>query len=238
MPSSSSAPRLCGARIGGVARFDGELLHLVGFHGASPRRRGGDARRVPDAAQPRARSLARTVLEGAPVHIHDVLPTPTTRLKDATAKSRLPQQPCRAADPRRQRHRRDRCRREEPSSFPEKHVAAAADLRRPGGDRDRERAPVQRDPGGAGAADRDRRRSCASSASRRPTCSRCSTRSSTAAYRLLRRAASSACCSASATACRLVAMPRRQQVAERSLRRRLVPIDPQANFPSRAFASG
>ena len=34
---------------------------------------------------------------------------------------------------------------------------AADDLRRPGGDRDRERAPVQRDQGGARAADRDRR---------------------------------------------------------------------------------
>ena len=34
---------------------------------------------------------------------------------------------------------------------------AAADLRRPGRDRDRERAAVQRDAGGAGAADRDRR---------------------------------------------------------------------------------
>ena len=34
---------------------------------------------------------------------------------------------------------------------------AAADLRRPGGDRDRERAPVQRDQGSARAADRDRR---------------------------------------------------------------------------------
>ncbi len=35
--------------------------------------------------------------------------------------------------------------------------AAAAHLRRPGGDRDRERAPVQRDAGGAAAADRDER---------------------------------------------------------------------------------
>ena len=36
-------------------------------------------------------------------------------------------------------------------------IAAAADLRRPGRDRHRERAAVQRDPGGAGAADRDGR---------------------------------------------------------------------------------
>ena len=37
----------------------------------------------------------------------------------------------------------------------------AQDLRRPGGHRDPERAAVQRDPGGAGAADRHRRASCA-----------------------------------------------------------------------------
>ncbi len=36
-------------------------------------------------------------------------------------------------------------------------AGAAADLRRPGGDRDPERAAVQRDEGGAGAADRQRR---------------------------------------------------------------------------------
>ena len=38
--------------------------------------------------------------------------------------------------------------------FADHHVAVAADLRRPGRDRDRERAAVQRDQGGAGAADR------------------------------------------------------------------------------------
>ena len=42
-------------------------------------------------------------------------------------------------------------------AVPRQADRAAADLRRPGGDRDRERAPVQRDEGGARAADRDQR---------------------------------------------------------------------------------
>ena len=42
-------------------------------------------------------------------------------------------------------------------AFTDKGAGAAADLRRPGGDRDPERAAVQRDEGGAGAADRHRR---------------------------------------------------------------------------------
>ncbi len=52
---------------------------------------------------------------------------------------------------------------------------AAADLCRPGGDRDPERAAVQRDQGGAGAADRYRRDPAGHQPARRPTCSRCST---------------------------------------------------------------
>ena len=41
--------------------------------------------------------------------------------------------------------------------FTDKEMRASQDFRRPGGDRHPERAPVQRDQGGAGAADGDRR---------------------------------------------------------------------------------
>ena len=44
-----------------------------------------------------------------------------------------------------------------PAGFSRKRTRAAGDLCRPGGDRDRERAAVQRDARGAGAADRHRR---------------------------------------------------------------------------------
>ena len=54
---------------------------------------------------------------------------------------------------------------------------AAQDLRRPGGDRDRERAAVQRDEGERSSSRRRPARSSRQSAARRPTPSRCSTRS-------------------------------------------------------------
>ena len=77
---------------------------------------------------------------------------------------------------------------------PRRHaVELLADLRRPGRDRDRERAPVQRDQGGARAPDRDGRDPAVIIAARRPTCSRCSMRSPSAR----------ACCAARASARRL-----------------------------------
>ena len=55
-----------------------------------------------------------------------------------------------------ERDRRDLRRlRRSPGAFREQADRTAQDLRRPGGDRDRERAPVQRDQGGARAADGD-----------------------------------------------------------------------------------
>ena len=48
--------------------------------------------------------------------------------------------------------------RQAPAAVPRTQRRAAADLRRPGGDRDPERAAVQRDAGGAGAPDRHRQR--------------------------------------------------------------------------------
>ena len=78
--------------------------------------------------------------------------------------------------------------------FSERAGRPAADLRRPGGDRDRERAPVHRSwrrgtasSRVARAADGDRRRSCGSSRARRRTLSRSSTPSSRSAAPALRR---------------------------------------------------
>ena len=70
--------------------------------------------------------------------------------------------------------------RGQPRPFTDKEIALLQDLRRPGRHRDRERAPVQRDQGGARAADRDRRDPAGHQPARRPTCSRCSTRSPSA----------------------------------------------------------
>ncbi len=104
---------------------------------------------------------ARAIRSGKVVNVADLLadPMPTIRafMKESVRKAgfrsamsvpmlhdqrvigAINVEPCRARRVRRQGGR------------------AAADLRRPGGDRDRERAPVQRDQGGAGAADRHRR---------------------------------------------------------------------------------
>jgi signal transduction histidine kinase/putative methionine-R-sulfoxide reductase with GAF domain len=65
------AMTLCDARIGGVARFDGELLHLEAYHGVS--------REVSDAVRAifpmrlgRGAVTARAIVERAPVQIADV----------------------------------------------------------------------------------------------------------------------------------------------------------------------
>ena len=77
------AKKLCDAKIGSVARFDGELVHLVAFHGASP-----EAETTMRAAFPmkpgRSSITARAVSERVPVQIADVLADPDYELKDAT----------------------------------------------------------------------------------------------------------------------------------------------------------
>jgi GAF domain-containing protein len=77
------AMKLCGAKIGGVARYDGELVHLVAFHGSSP-----EAEATMLAAFPmkpgRGSVTARTVLARVPVQIPDVLADADYELKDAT----------------------------------------------------------------------------------------------------------------------------------------------------------
>ena len=89
-------------------------------------------------------------------------PTPAYAPMDAASqRARLSQRARRADAARRPGHRRDhRHARRNRCRFTDKQIEAAADLRRPGGDRDRERAAVQRDQGGAGAADRDAPRCC------------------------------------------------------------------------------
>ena len=82
------AMTLCDARIGSVARFDGELVHLVAFQGVSRQ----DAYAMLDAfpLKPGRGALhARCVLEGAPVQIADVLADPEYELKEAASRTGL-----------------------------------------------------------------------------------------------------------------------------------------------------
>ena len=82
------ARTLCGARIGSVARFDGERVHLVAFHGGSAE--GSDAMRAAFPMPPGRGSVhARAAFEGAPIHIADVLADPDYALKDAASRAGL-----------------------------------------------------------------------------------------------------------------------------------------------------
>ena len=75
------AMALCGARIGTMNRFDGELIHLMAYHGVSR-----EAERALRAAYPMqlgSGSIAgRAILERVPVQIADVLADPDYLLKD------------------------------------------------------------------------------------------------------------------------------------------------------------
>ncbi|MEO7937058.1 MAG: GAF domain-containing protein, partial [Burkholderiaceae bacterium] len=75
------AMTLCEARIGAVTRFDGELLHLVAFHGAT--QQASDIMRAAFPIRPgREAGTARAIAERAPIQIPDVLADPDYALKD------------------------------------------------------------------------------------------------------------------------------------------------------------
>ena len=116
-----SALALCDARMGGVARYDGELVHLAAFHG--PSAEGVATMRAGFPMKPGAASvLARAVAAGEPVQIYDVLADPDYALKAATVqlgyRSNLGVPMIRDGEVI---GSIGVCR-EEPSVFPEKHV--------------------------------------------------------------------------------------------------------------------
>ena len=142
------AMRLCGANIGGVARFDGEWVHLVAFRGVS-----AQAEAAVKASFPmrpgRGAITARAILEAKPVQCPDVLTDADYELKDAT---RLAGYRANMAVPMLRDGKAIGAIGDLPRAagrVPAAPDRPAADLRRPGGDRDRERAPVQRDAGSA-----------------------------------------------------------------------------------------
>ena len=144
---------LCGALVGATTRFDGELLQLVGFHGTTPDAEAAMRATFPVKPDPGTLN-GRCFLAGAPVQIVDTELEPGYKLtgiaKAGGFRSALAVPMLQGSkvigtigvgrkDPRR--------------VFPEDDLAAA-DLRRSGRNRDRKCAAVQRDQGGAGAADR------------------------------------------------------------------------------------
>ena len=122
----------------------------------------------------RSTTIGRVALEGKTVNIHDVLDDP-----DYTSgyKSSVIIVPCLGSLA--ERGNADRLLLSHPfggAAIYRPANRARADLRRPGGHRDRERTAVQRDAGGAGTADRDGRYPEGDREFARRTCSRCSRR--------------------------------------------------------------
>ena len=159
---SRSAPCGCAARTSASSSAStATLIHIAATPRREPRERSGcRCAGVPDAAEPTARPRRAPSLTGSVgQHRATFSRTPTYSHKSLAR----PGRPATAAS--------WRCRccasgeavgaitvaRAEPRRVRRAQVDLLRDLRRPGGDRDRERSPVQRDQGSARAADRDGR---------------------------------------------------------------------------------
>ncbi len=71
---------LCGAVVGFTTRFDGEALHLIGYHGTSPEAE--VAMRAAFPVKPNRGSInGRCILSGCPVQIPDIQADPDYQLK-------------------------------------------------------------------------------------------------------------------------------------------------------------
>ena len=104
--------------------------------------------------------VGRAFLERRTLHFDDVVPLMDDRVSRrarAAGEERLSHRAGGADDPQGRVDRRDRLAAQPGAAVLAGRDRPGPDLRRPGGDRDRERAPVQRDQGGARAADGDRR---------------------------------------------------------------------------------
>ena len=160
---AAAALKLCNAGSAVVTRFDGELLRLAALANVSPE--GADAMRARYPRPPgRDNASSRAILTGKLVTIPTCSRTASTRSAVRWSARRLPQRswrcPCYATDAR--------SGQSQSAGLNPDHSRqadrAAPDLRRSGGDRDRERAAVQRAGSAqprphrsAGAADRDER---------------------------------------------------------------------------------
>ena len=75
---------LCGARMVTTARFDGELLHLLGFYGTSPQAEAAMRAVFPVKAGDGSAN-ARALAAGAPVQIPDISADPAYQLSDVAS---------------------------------------------------------------------------------------------------------------------------------------------------------
>ena len=180
---SKSAARLCEADMASIIPLDGRHLSQVASYGLlAANSRQFMASRA-DSGRARVRWWGASLLEGQTVHIRRRAGRPgihhSGRRRSSAAFGTVLGVPLlREGDA----DRRDRPAAQDVRPFTDKQIELVDDLRRPGGDRDRERAAVRRGAGAharahrvAGAADRDRRRAQGHLAARPSICSRCST---------------------------------------------------------------
>ena len=183
-----SATRLFGAPMAAALRYDGQQVHLVATRNWSTEALEDAHRFYPGPPNPKQLS-GRVVLSGCVQTVEDTLPRPGLRPDPGPARP-LATHARRATAQGWRRHRCDHRDLAGPRQDAAAAVRSAEDLRGPGGDRHRERAPDQRDEGSRSTtADRRDRPKCCKVhqriADRRD--SRCSKRSSQSVSRLLRR---------------------------------------------------
>jgi GAF domain-containing protein len=147
---AEAAMRLLGAWSVAVCRYDGELMHFAAACGALPDTEAHLRSIFPSPANPDT-VAGEAIVERGFVELADA----TVEDAAACAAARLPRRGGNRHAPRRSTDRLD-CRQPAGGRQAERaRGLAAALIRRPGRDRRRERAPVQRDQGGARAPDGD-----------------------------------------------------------------------------------
>jgi GAF domain-containing protein len=129
------AAHLCEADMAAISRRKGQLFEQVASYGYSPEH----SQYIKNNPIPADRGSisGRTVLEGKVVHITDVQADPDYTLGERSHGT------WRSAHSRRRRYRRDRIAAFDRASFHPEANRTCHHFRRPGGDRDRERAAVR-----------------------------------------------------------------------------------------------
>ena len=139
---AAKALDLCRATTGWVYTFDGELIHVGAAHGLSPE--GIEARRQSYPMPPsRGGATSRAVLSRAVVYMPNIREDHEYTLQALAEAATVLERPCSADVARRQPDRGGYGHGGRGWSILAEADRAARDLRRPGGDRDRERPPVQ-----------------------------------------------------------------------------------------------
>ena len=208
-----SAARLCEADTATSSLREGDGFRIAASYGYAAEHSASTCMQTPFELDRARSSAANRARRHEAIHIPDVLADPEFTWLDSRRESRRLSHRA-----RRSAAARGKCRsacivltRASGAALHRQADRAGHDLRRPGGDRDRERAAVRRGAGahararGAGAADRDLGGAAASSAARPASWSRCS-RPCWRTRRASARPSSASCIAATDDGFRMVAL--------------------------------